>query len=89
MVLESIRPFWHGLCYTLKQNLKHIDTLDYEDKPMKLLHREIQLRRATQRLLQRKNVPNKKRIAQLTAEIFELQRIILTKAQAQGMLHAA
>ncbi len=56
---------------------------------MKLLHREIQLRRATQRLLQRKNVPNKKRIAQLTAEIFELQRIILTKAQAQGMLHVA
>ena len=73
----------------LKQNLKHFYTFDYEDKPMKILRREIQIRRATQRLLQRKNAPDKKRIAQLTAEIFELQRIILTKAQSQGMMAAA
>ncbi len=73
----------------LNMNLKHIDISDYEDKPMKILHREIQIRRAAQRLLQRKKTPDKKRIAQLTSEIFELQRILLIKAQSQGMLTTA
>jgi len=56
---------------------------------MKILRREIQIRRATQRLLQKNNAPDKNRIAKLTGEIFELQRIILTKSQANGMMAAA
>lgn len=56
---------------------------------MKLLRREIAIRRATQRLLQKKDNPDKKRITKLTGEIFELQRILLTKFQAKGMLGAA
>ncbi len=46
---------------------------------MKLLRREIQIKRATQRFLQKKSTPDQKRIAKLTGEIFELQRAILTK----------
>jgi hypothetical protein len=53
---------------------------------MKLLRREIALRRATQQLLKKKARPDKNRIAKLTGEIFELQRTILTKFQAKGML---
>jgi hypothetical protein len=48
-------------------------------KKMKLLRQEIQIRRAAQRFLQKKSKPDQKRIAQLTGEIFELQRAILTK----------
>jgi len=47
---------------------------------MKLLHREIQIKRAAQRFLQEKAKPDLQRIAKLTGEIFELQRAILTKA---------
>lgn len=47
---------------------------------MKLLHREIQIKRATQCLLQKKAKPDLQRIAKLTGEIFELQRAMLTKA---------
>ncbi len=46
---------------------------------MKLLRREIQIKRATQRFLQKKSTPDLKRIAKLTGEIFELQRAIFTK----------
>lgn len=46
---------------------------------MKLLRREIQIRRAAQRFLRKKSKPDQKRIAKLTGEIFELQRAILTK----------
>ena len=56
---------------------------------MKILRREIQIRRATQRILQKNNTPDKKRIAKLTGEIFELQRILLTKSQNNGMMAAA
>ncbi len=49
---------------------------------MKLLHREIQIKRATQRFLQKKARPDLQRIARLTGEIFELQRAMLTKAGA-------
>ncbi|MCF8057225.1 MAG: hypothetical protein K9K37_11390 [Desulfocapsa sp.] len=45
---------------------------------MKLLLREIEIRRATQQLLQKKSPPDQKLIAKLTGEIFELQRTILT-----------
>ncbi len=45
---------------------------------MKLLLREIEIRRAIQQRLQRKNQPDQKLIAKLTGEIFELQRAILT-----------
>ena len=48
---------------------------------MKLLRREIQIRRATQRFLQEKAKPDMLRIAKLTGEIFELQRSILTKSR--------
>ena len=47
---------------------------------MKLLRREIQIKKATQRFLQKTTKPDMKRMALLTAEIFELQRAILTKA---------
>ena len=47
---------------------------------MKLLHREIQIKKATQRFLQKAPKPDMKRMARLTAEIFELQRAMLTKA---------
>ena len=47
---------------------------------MKLLHREIQIKKATQRFLQKTPKPDMKRMARLTAEIFELQRAMLTKA---------
>ncbi len=47
---------------------------------MKLLHREIQIKRATQRFLQNKARPDLQRIARLTGEIFELQRSMFTKA---------
>jgi len=46
---------------------------------MKLLCREIQIRRATQRFLRNKAKPDLQRIAKLTGEIFELQRAMLTK----------
>ena len=49
---------------------------------MKLLHREIQNKRATQRFLQKKAKPDLQRIATLTGEIFELQRAMFTKADA-------
>jgi len=55
---------------------------------MKLLRREIAIRQATQRLLQKKNRPDKNRIAKLTGEIFELQRTILTISQ-QNVMPAA
>ena len=47
---------------------------------MKLLRREIQIKRATQRFLQKKAKPDLQHIAKLTGEIFELQRAMLTKA---------
>lgn len=47
---------------------------------MKLLHREIQIKRATQRFLQKNAKPDLQRIARLTGEIFELQRALFTKA---------
>lgn len=53
---------------------------------MKLLYREMATRRATQRLLQKKNSPDLKQLRTLTGEIFELQRSILTKYQIQGVL---
>jgi hypothetical protein len=53
---------------------------------MKLLRREIAIRRTTQKLLQKMDKPDKKRITKVTGEIFELQRIILTKFQTKGML---
>jgi hypothetical protein len=46
---------------------------------MKLLRREIQIKRATQRFLQKKAIPDLQRITKLTGEIFELQRAMLTK----------
>lgn len=52
---------------------------------MKLLHREIQIRRATQRFLQKKARPDKRRIATLTSEIFELQRAIFTRSGIVAM----
>jgi len=56
---------------------------------MKLLRREIAIKRATQRHLEKKGNPDKNRMAKLTGEIFELQRIILTKSKTKGMLAAA
>ncbi len=47
---------------------------------MKLLHREIQIKRATQRFLQNKAKPDLQRITKLTGEILELQRAMFTKA---------
>jgi len=58
-------------------------------KKMKLLRREIAIRRVSRQLLQKKDNPDNNQITKLTGEIFELQRIILTKFQAQGMLGAA
>ncbi len=49
---------------------------------MKLLHREIQIKRATQRFLQKKARPDLQLIAKLTGEIFELHRAMLTKTGA-------
>jgi len=51
---------------------------------MKLLQREIQVRRATQRFLKEKAKPDMIRIAKLTGEIFELQRSILTKSRTMA-----
>ncbi len=51
---------------------------------MKLLQREIQIRRATQRFLQERAKPDMMRIAKLTGEIFELQRSILTKSRTMA-----
>lgn len=56
---------------------------------MPLLRREIAVRRAIRQLLQKKDNPDKNQIIKLTGEIFELQRIILTKSQAKEMLAAA
>jgi len=56
---------------------------------LNILRREIAARRATQQLLQKKSRPDNNRIAKLTGEIFELQRMILTKSQNKGMLAAA
>lgn len=53
---------------------------------MKLLCREIAIRKASKRLLENTVNPDKKRILKLTAEIFELQRSMLSKAQASGIL---
>ncbi len=52
---------------------------------MKILRREIAIRRAAQQFLQKQKQPDLKRIKQLTGEIFELQRTILTKMQVQPM----
>ena len=52
---------------------------------MKLLHREIQIRRATQRFLKEKAKPDMRRIATLTSEIFELQRAIFTQSGIVAM----
>jgi hypothetical protein len=48
------------------------------EEKMRLLLREIEIRRAAQQLLLTKSHPDQKRIAKLTGEIFELQRAILT-----------
>lgn len=56
---------------------------------MKLLRREIQIRRATQRFLQKKAKPDMKRITKLTSEIFELQRTILTKTATMAPVPAS
>ncbi len=52
---------------------------------MKLLHREIQIRRATQRFLQKNARPDLERIAKLSSEIFELQRAIFTQSGTVAM----
>lgn len=52
---------------------------------MKLFHREIQVRRATQRFLQKSAKPDIKRIARLSGEIFELQRAIFTQSGVVAM----
>jgi hypothetical protein len=52
---------------------------------MKLLRREITIRRASRQLFQKQVRPDKNRIATLTGEIFELQRIILMKSQAKEL----
>lgn len=56
---------------------------------MKLIRREITIRRASKRLLENNASLNNKRIQKLTGEIFELQRSMLTKAQANGTLVTA
>jgi hypothetical protein len=53
---------------------------------MNPLRREIEIRRATQRLLQKKKKPDLKRIRQLTGEIFELQRNLLTRLNTPAMM---
>ncbi len=53
---------------------------------MKILRREIAIRRAAKRFLLKTNSSDTGRIGKLTAEIFELQRSMLTKFQAKGML---
>ncbi|MCK5071380.1 MAG: hypothetical protein KAR01_12580 [Desulfocapsa sp.] len=53
---------------------------------MKLLLREIAIRRTTKRLLQKKSNPDTSQIQKLTGEIFELQRTLLVKFQHDGML---
>ncbi len=55
---------------------------------MKLLRREIAIKHATRRSLEKKKRPDKKRIAKLMGEIFELQRMLLIKAQSNGMMPA-
>ena len=58
-----------------------MDYFSKQKEKVKLLRREIQIKRTAQRLLLKKNKPDQKQIAQLTGEIFELQRAILTKTQ--------
>lgn len=53
---------------------------------MKILRREIEIRKATQRFLQKQKHPDLSLIKQLTGEIFELQRSILTKMQVQPLM---
>ncbi len=53
---------------------------------MKILRHEIATRQATQQFLQKQKKPDLKRIKQLTGEIFELQRSILTQMQVRPML---
>ncbi len=55
---------------------------------MKVLYKEIQARRAARSFLEKKSSPDGKRIKQLSAEIFELQRAILTKSGVVAPLPA-